>query len=41
MRRPYLVNDVNAQDILLDRRKVYRKLKVCFWADRHWTEGGG
>ncbi|GAB4823839.1 hypothetical protein N2152v2_010885 [Parachlorella kessleri] len=27
LRRPYLVNDVNAQDILLDRRRVYRKLK--------------
>ena len=28
LRIPYLINDVFAQDILLDRRKVYRKLIV-------------
>lgn len=26
LRRPYLINDVYSQDILLDRRKVYRRL---------------
>ena len=28
LRRPYLVNDVSAQDTLLDRRRVYRTLMV-------------
>jgi len=28
LRKPYLVNDVMAQDILLDRRRVYRTLMV-------------
>lgn len=28
LRKPYLVNDVFAQDTLLDRRRVYRKLTV-------------
>ena len=28
LRKPYLVNDVTAQDTLLDRRKVYRMLMV-------------
>lgn len=28
LRKPYLINDVFAQDILLDRRRVYRKLMV-------------
>jgi hypothetical protein len=36
LRRPYLVNDVTAQDVLLDRRKVYRRLKVG-----SATQGGG
>ena len=26
LRKPYLVNDVQAQDTLLDRRRVYRTL---------------
>lgn len=29
LRKPYLINDVFAQDVLLDRRRVYRKLTVC------------
>jgi hypothetical protein len=29
LRKPYLVNDVMAQDTLLDRRRVYRTLMVC------------
>jgi hypothetical protein len=28
LRRPVLVNDVAAQDILLDRRRVYQRLQV-------------
>jgi hypothetical protein len=28
LRKPYLVNDVMAQDTLLDRRRVYRTLMV-------------
>lgn len=28
LRKPYLINDVFSQDILLDRRKVYRRLVV-------------
>ena len=28
LRKPYLVNDVQAQDTLLDRRRVYRTLMV-------------
>ena len=32
LRRPYLINDVFSQDILLDRRRVYRRLIVrCLW----------
>lgn len=28
LRRPFLVNDVGMQDVLLDRRRVYRLLQV-------------
>lgn len=28
LRKPYLVNDMLMQDILLDRRKVYQQLQV-------------
>ena len=28
LRKPYLVNDLFMQDILLDRRQVYKKLQV-------------
>jgi hypothetical protein len=28
MRRPFLVNDVGLQDVLLDRRRVYKTLQV-------------
>jgi inositol hexakisphosphate/diphosphoinositol-pentakisphosphate kinase len=28
LRKPYLINDVFSQDILLDRRRVYRRLVV-------------
>ena len=30
LRKPYLINDMLMQDILLDRRKVYQQLQVCF-----------
>ena len=29
LKKPYLINDMVMQDVLLDRRKVYGKLKVC------------
>ena len=45
LRKPYLVNDVLAQDTLLDRRRVYRKLTVCgagrSRAERGRGGGGG
>ncbi len=28
LRKPYLINDIVMQDMLLDRRKVYKKLEV-------------
>lgn len=28
LRRPFLINDVHAQDLLLDRRRVYKLLRV-------------
>ena len=28
LRKPYLINDMLMQDILLDRRKVYQQLQV-------------
>jgi len=30
LRKPYLVNDLFAQDVLLDRRRVYRTLTVRY-----------
>ena len=29
LRKPYLINDMAMQDVLLDRRRVYQKLQVC------------
>ena len=29
LKKPYLINDMVMQDVLLDRRRVYGKLKVC------------
>ena len=28
LRKPYLINDMAMQDVLLDRRRVYQKLQV-------------
>ena len=28
LRRPFLINDISMQEVLLDRRKVYRMLMV-------------
>lgn len=35
LRKPYLVNDVMAQDTLLDRRRVYRTLMVRATTHKH------
>ena len=29
LRKPYLVNDIHEQNVLLDRRHVYQRLTVC------------
>jgi inositol hexakisphosphate/diphosphoinositol-pentakisphosphate kinase len=35
LRRPFLINDVHMQDVLLDRRRVYKTLMVR----RQWATG--
>ena len=32
LRKPYLINDMAMQDVLLDRRRVYQKLQARFAA---------
>ena len=34
LKKPYLINDMVMQDVLLDRRRVYAKLKVSLSKDR-------
>jgi inositol hexakisphosphate/diphosphoinositol-pentakisphosphate kinase len=29
LRKPFCINDLHAQDVLLDRRRVYKLLEVC------------